>query len=63
MVIHLPQLDFSLRLIGTMDDEILHRHARASLNAKAEFLHVSSLARFGFLRQPQRARSFSPTMA
>lgn len=44
MVINLPQLDFSLRLIGTVDDETVHRHARASLYTKAEFLHACSLA-------------------
>ena len=44
MVIHLPQLGFGLRLIGALDDEILHRHARASLYTKTEFLHARSLA-------------------
>ena len=52
MVIHLSKFQLSLSLINALNNQIVDGHAGTCLDAKAEFLHPVSLARFTFLRLP-----------
>ena len=46
MVIHLSKFQLSLSLVNALNNQIINGHTGARLNAKAEFLHLVSLARF-----------------